>query len=196
MAGSIQDLTGGTVNLPDRLAIDTNVLATRLIRPPVLSTDYLVRLQRVRHLLAEMRRQRCAGFASPTVCRELLHAALRAKLVADLPTYAAVIGGKKSWELLFKARPNLIQGYEPSLRRLVSSLALIGVEVLQPDDLAPLPPNRRLEEALIDAMVRYQFDSSDAAILNELQSVGLDAIVTEDPDLRRAASDFDVYTWL
>jgi len=196
MAGNVYDLTGGTIRLPNRLAIDTNVLATRLVRPTVLSTDYLVRLQRVRRLLADMRQQQTSGFAPPTVCRELLHAALRAKLIADLPNFTALIGGKKSWELLFKARPSLIRAYEPSLRRLMSSLALIGVQVLQPADLAPLPQNRRLEEALVNAMVHYQLDPSDAAILIELRRAGLDAIVTEDPDLRRAATDFDIHTWL
>lgn len=79
---------------------------------------------------------------------------------------------------------------------MTRTLDLLDVTVLQPVDLAPLVYGRRLEHALLDFVVRFQQDTSDAAILLEMQRAGLDSIVSEDPDLRRAALDFDVYTWL
>jgi len=49
---------------------------------------------------------------------------------------------------------------------------------------------------LIDAVNRYFLDSNDASNLIEMQQAGIDAIVTKDADVRRAARDFRVYTWL
>ena len=68
--------------------------------------------------------------------------------------------------------------------------------VLQPEDLEPLPPGTRYEQALFDVVTRYQLTSNDASILLETQQAGITAIVTEDSDLWRAATNFDVYTWL
>ncbi len=45
-------------------------------------------------------------------------------------------------------------------------------------------------------MRRYRLDSGDAAILIEASRAGIDAVVSEDPDWRRASRDFDVHTWL
>lgn len=72
----------------------------------------------------------------------------------------------------------------------------MNLAVLQPQDLAPIPLGQRAEQLLIDAAITYRLDSNDASILIEMRQAGIDAIVTEDADLRRAARDFDVYTWL
>ena len=120
MAGRIVDLPAANVTLPKQLAIDTNVLTTRLLRPRIVSSDHLIRLRRVRRFFGELRDQDSLGFIPPTVFQELIHAAIRKKDVGELATQGHANGGKKS----------------------------------------------------------------------------LDAIVTEYPDLRRAATDFDVYTWL
>ena len=196
MAGKILDLADPNVTLPEQIAIDTNVLTTRLIRPRIVSSDHLARLRRVRRFFALLRNQDSLGFVPQTVFQELLHAAIRSKYVGDLAAHGHVIGGKKSWELLFKALPSLLYNYEPTLRRLIASLPILGTAVLQPDDLASLTSGQSFEDELIDIVLRYQLDSNDAAILLEMRRAGLDAIVTEDPDFRRAATDFDIYTWL
>lgn len=45
-------------------------------------------------------------------------------------------------------------------------------------------------------MNRYRVNSNDASILVEMRQARIDAIVTEDADVRRAATDFQVYTSL
>ena len=97
---------------------------------------------------------------------------------------------------MFKAKPQLLVGYARSFGRFDLNFARMGLIVIQPDELAPLKPGERLEEQLIQYVARYRLETFDAAILLEARRAGLDAIVTEDPDLRRAATDFDVYTWL
>ena len=143
-----------------------------------------------------MRIQRALGFVTPTAFQEFLHVAITAKYSKDLATHASAIGGRKSWELLFKARPDLLTGYVRSLRRLPILMTLADIAIAQPENLSLPIDGRRFEAALLDAIRRYQLDSNDAAILPEMRRAGLDAIVTEDPDLRRAATDVDVYTWL
>lgn len=64
--------------------------------------------------------------------------------------------------------------------------------VVQPDKLTPLPLGRRFEDMLV---VRFQLLSNNAAILMETRRAGPRALAAEDPDLVRAATEFDLYTW-
>jgi predicted nucleic acid-binding protein len=196
MPGRIVDLSDPSVVIPDRIAFDANVLVTRFITPKQITVDYAARRKRVRSFLTAMRTQRALGFVTPTVFQEFLHVAIKAKYSKDLATHASAIGGRKSWELLFKTRPDLLTGYVRSLRRLPILMTLADIAIAQPENLSLPIDGRRFEAALLDAVRRYQLDLNDAAILLEMRRAGLDAIVTEDPDLRRAATDFDVYTWL
>lgn len=143
-----------------------------------------------------MKRNDGDGIVVPTVFRELVHLAIRARFIRYLATYADSIGGKKGWELLFKARPDLLRQYAPMLLRLPTVLSSMRMTILQLTDMEPLAANERFETDLLAAVLKYQLSSSDASILNELRRAGIDSIVTEDPDLRRAAGDFNVYTWL
>ena len=196
VVGRVVDLAVPGLILPDRIAIDSNVLTTRFIPPSRVTASDASRRARVRAFFRALRAQAANGVVPSTVLMEFMHVAIKAKYTADLVTYASLIGGKKYWELLYKARPDLLRGYRPGLRRLLRLMRLAELVVLQPGDLAPLPLDHRLETDLIDAVDRYFLDTRDAAILIELQRAGVHAIVTEDPDLRRAATDFDIYTWL
>ena len=42
---------------------------------------------------------------------------------------------------------------------------------------------------------RYGVDTNDAVIRLEARRAGISAVATLDPDMRRAAADFDIYTW-
>ena len=193
--GKVVDLAAGAP-LPERFGLDSNVLATRFIPQTRVTASDAARRARVRAFFGACRTQGVTGFVPSIVLLEFIHVAIKAKYTADLTTYASTIGGKKYWELLYKARPDLLHGYRPGLRRLLRLMRLANLVVIQPSDLAPLPDDRRLEAELIDSVDRYLLDTRDAAILLEMRRAGLDAIVTEDPDLRRAATDFDIYTWL
>lgn len=87
MAGRIVDLADSNVTLPEQIAIDTNVLTTRLLRPRIVSSDHLIRLRRIRRFFGELRDQDSLGFIPPTVFQELIHAAIRTKYVGDLATH-------------------------------------------------------------------------------------------------------------
>lgn len=178
--------------LPERLGLDTNVLVTLLIQPKVVSAEQL----RVRAFFATMRTQQAVGAITSTTLHEFVHAAIRASYLADLSSHSSAIGGKRSWELLYKARPDLLRSYEARLRQLVATFPRLGIAVPQPNDLAPLPAGRRIEDLLIETVVQHQLLSNDAAILVELRRAGITSIASEDLDLRRGAPDFDVYTWL
>lgn len=196
MPGSVIDLAQPGIRLPDRLAIDANTLVTLLIAPRAITPDSVARRARVRRLFVERRAQRSIGLIPSTAFMEFIHVAIKMRYVAALPQYSALIGGKKNWELLFKAKPDLIGGYVTSFRRYEATFERLGLIVIQPHELMPLAAGERLERLLLDEIGRYYPDTRDAAILLEMRRAGLDAIVTEDPDLRRAAAEFDVYTWL
>jgi predicted nucleic acid-binding protein len=196
MAGSLIDLSQLGVSLPAQLAFDTNVIVSRFIPPRRVTPEHSQRRARVKALLSAMRSQHAVGFVTPTAFLEVVHIAIKGKYIRDLPTFAHVIGGKKSWDLLFKARPDLLGGYVRSIERLTTLMTLANIAVLQPQTVWASPASQRFEEAVVQSLRSYHLDSFDAEILLEARLAGIDAIVTEDPDLRRAANEFDVYTWL
>ncbi len=195
MPGSLFDLSDLAVELPARVAVDTNVLATRFFSPSAITPALALRRQRIAGLIRQMRRVRSAGVLMPTVYVEFIHLAIRSRYRRDLGVYASEIGGKKSWELLFKTRPDLLRAYEPYLRRFPDIFESMGMLVLQPEAFAS-SSSTRYETALINVVLRHALDTSDASILLEMERAGITALVTEDADMTRAASEFDIYAWL
>ncbi len=181
---------------PSRYGVDTNVLATRLLPPSKITPFLADRRRRVGAFFTERLQAGTAGVASQTVFREFLHLAIRSKFMIELNDRHEITGRNRHWEALFKEQPELLARHSLYLRRLPAALASINVTVLQPEDLEPTPLGQRAERMLSDVVDRYRLNTNDASILIELRQAGIDAIVTEDADLRRAASDFQVYTWL
>ena len=102
---------------------------------------------------------------------------------------------RHGWEHLFKARSDLIRAFVAKLDQVRRLMEAANLLVLQPDDLGPISSGRTLDDELARTMERYELDSNDAAILVEARRAGVLAIASLDPDLRRAALDFDVYAW-
>jgi predicted nucleic acid-binding protein len=96
---------------------------------------------------------------------------------------------------LYKVKPELLDLFRPQLERLQHLLSAGDMQLLQPNDLAPLPEGTRWETELLRLIGHYRLDTSDAAILFDTQRAGITSITTLDADLRRAQRDFDVYTW-
>ncbi len=109
MSRSVFDLSQPGATLPERIALDANVLVTRFIAPSAVTPDYVVRRARVRTFFKQLRTQRSAGFVPFIAFAEFIHVAVKLRYKADLLRYSHEIGGKKSWELLFKARPDLLR---------------------------------------------------------------------------------------
>ena len=145
MSRSVIDLAQAGVVLPDRIAVDANVLVTRFIAPSAVTPAYVARRVRVRAFFKEMRTQRTAGLVPVTAFAEFIHVAIKVRYKADLQQFASAVGGRKSWEMLFKARPDLLEGYARDFGSFLRGFASVGVAVLQPDDVAPRRPTQRVE---------------------------------------------------
>lgn len=132
---------------------------------------------------------------------ELLHFAIRARYQSALLELREALAKARprqrrfGWIDLYKARPDILQTITDELEDLQRLLMLKGLVYVQPRDVLPLPDNQLLEYALLDHIRRYQLDTNDAAMLLEARRAGIMSIATLDSDIRRAAVDFDVYTW-
>ena len=198
MAGKVIDLTRPGVVIPDVVLLDTTVVVTGFValgRPPsAVSARSRVR---VAAFLATMAARRTLAFVAAASFLEVTHLILRTRFANDLPRYPNPASGRPfpSWTRLYKARPALVRRYAADVERLRRAIEVAGIEVLQPANLGPIASGRRFEEELIRLIRRYRLDSADAAILMEARRAGIDSVVSDDPDWRRAGRDFDVYTW-
>ena len=199
MAGRIIDLVGAGLRLPDAVLLDTSVVIPRFL--PKLRTpgpNLVLSQARVRALLADIAAQGAIAFVASTTFAELAHLVLRLRYDEDRFVYPNPATGRPfpSWKQLYKQRPGLARSYAASIEALRLALAAADILVLQANDLGPIASGRRFEQELIRLVRRYRLDSADVAILLEARRAGITTVVSEDPDWRRVASDFDVYTWL
>lgn len=118
------------------------------------------------------------------------------------PTYQAMLRGHYrrtggfAWLDLYKLNPAVLQEQQDYIRSLTTLLVLEDIAVLDQSDLALSSESQRIDSALPDMIVRFGLDSSDAMILLEAARAGIPGVVSFDRDMRRAVSDFDIYTWL
>lgn len=199
MAGSIVDLNRSGVRLPDAIVLDSSVVVPQFL--PLLRTPgpVLAASQaRVSSLLAAVASQGTLAFLTASSFTELAHLVLRKRFTDDLAVYPDPATGRAlpSWTRLYKQQPNLIRNYAGDIEALRLALEAVDIEILQPDDLDPIERGRRYERELIRLVRRYQLDTADVAILIEARRAGVESVVSEDPDWRRAARDFELYTWL
>jgi hypothetical protein len=134
--------------------------------------------------------------------KEVLHFAIKATYRSEIPNYLTGLGvafprqARYDWIDLYKIEPGILQGFHPDLTQLRRLMVAKHLLILQPEDLLRDPTGRSWEQALIDVIGLYGLDSSDASLLLEARKVSVFSIATLDPDLRRSAVDFDIYTWL
>ncbi len=140
---------------------------------------------------------------TPTVYSEVLHFYIKKNLQRKVRGNRAALSAQygtpiDTWMDLLKADSSLLRTLKPNLTDLRKALIVNNMVVVGPEDLDFLsfPPSRPYGDGLIDRIVRYGMDTSDVVITMEASSLGLDAIVSLDRDMRRARADFDVYTWL
>jgi predicted nucleic acid-binding protein len=196
MAGDEFALGRPETVVPLQNAVDTNTLATRLLPPSKITPHWVERRRRVSAFFAERAEAQATGLVPSTVFRELVHLAIRSRFLIEVNERPELPGRGGHWVALFKERPELLARHSTYLNRLPSVLATMNIAVLQPEDFGPFPAGTCSKQLLIDAVNRYFLDSNDASNLIEMQQAGIDAIVTKDADVRRAARDFRVYTWL
>ncbi|MBA2276159.1 MAG: PIN domain-containing protein [Chloroflexia bacterium] len=200
MPGRLVDLGRHGVQLPDSLIVDTSLVVAGLNFANRLPT--LPSTPRATRFFDLLRNQGSLGLLTSVVAQELFHVAIRELFRAEVANHHAALAEafptrrRFDWLDLFKVMPGLLDTFSPELERLRHVLALTGLKMLQPHDLAPLPSGHRFERELLRMVSHYRLDTNDAAILLDAQRAGVMSIATLDADLRRAQLDFDVYTWL
>lgn len=198
--GSVIDLALPVSRLPDRVAVDSNLIIPRLLSG--LHTPHPTTAVRVAQFFSLLGAGNSLALITPTVFSEVLHFAVTAKYRSEMgnhqPELVARFPAKRGfdWKDLYKINNEILQRFAPDLERFRRLLLATGIEFTQPHDLVPRADGRSFDEELVEMMGRYGLDSSDSAILWEAERAGVSAIVTLDRDLRRAAVDFDIYTWL
>lgn len=188
MAGSIVDLNRSVVRLPDAMLLDSSVIVPLFL--PILrrSGPVLAASQaRVSSFLAAAS-QGTLAFIAQSSFAELAHLVLRKRFTDDSAAHPDPTTGRPlpSWSRLYKQRPELTRRYADEIGAFRLALAAVEIEILQPDDLGPIGRGRRYEHELIRLVRRYRLDSTDAAVLMEAQRAGIESVVSEDPDWRRA----------
>jgi predicted nucleic acid-binding protein len=199
MAGKVIDLNDPKIVFPSLMLLDTSVIASGFV--PNLRTpgSFSARSRaQIASMLTAIRAQGSLVLIATTTWVELAHLVIRAGYQRDMATHPSPATGRPfpSWAGLYKQHPRLVRTYAADIERLRLVLVANDVEVLQPQDLGLIASGRRFEEELIRLVRRYRLDSADVAILLEARRAGITSVFSEDPDWRRAARDFEVYTWL
>lgn len=206
MAGSILDLAFPGILLPLTIIVDSNLIVARFLRS-YYHTPHHLEAERAAQFFRLLGSTNCVGLVTSTVANEVFHLALKARYRFELPKYQAALSAyappqpgrqrtrKFAWLDLYKLTPTIAQDLEDDLLALRRRLLETGLLFVQPNDLAPLPLDRTIEEETISLITRYGLDSNDAAILSDARRLRVPAIATLDRDLQRAQADFDIYTW-
>lgn len=203
MAGRLLDLADPATVLPDRIVIDSSITIDWLVAVTQLAAGAIPTpgQRRAVGLFDTLQTNSAVGLVTSTSFNEVFHFVVKAHFRAALPHHQSDLQRRYSnvrrhcWEHLYKARSDLLKQFAPEFERVRQLLIAGGLLFLQSGDLDDLPAGRSRDEAMLGTMTRYELDTSDASILLEAQQAGVPRLATADPDLRRAALDFDVYTW-
>lgn len=197
--GSVIDLARPDVQLPDEVVVDSNVIAMRLLGAYHPSESAAV--VRAEGFFRSLIAASGVGIVTPTVFVETLHVAIKGKYRSELANHGTALAARYGprrrydWLALYTLDAGIAQAFVADLDRMRRQLAANNLIFLAPDDLGPIPSGLPFDAELVRPIGRYGLDTSDTAILLEARRAGLSAIVSLDPDMRRAGIDFDVYTW-
>lgn len=200
MTGRLVDLSEPGEPFPDTIVLDSNVVVTWM-------EQFHSRRQRreLFQAIAFFRRMRQAGrqaILTPTAYGEVIHAAIKVMYVRERVSQRAALTahygrlGGFSWLNLYKIDPTILQAQADVLEEWRERLLAGSIVLLDPSDLGPIPSGQRYDRELLDLVVRYGLDTSDATILLEAMRIGVHSLVSFDRDMQRAVADFDIYTWL
>lgn len=199
MPGRIIDLAHSAEEITGPVVLDSNIVVARWLA--LYEPAHARNVERAAALIRHLRTSGTRAILTPTGYKEVIHSAVRAIYRESRAAFRAKLQmhygreGGFSWLDLYKLDPSILQQRSGLLQTLKSYLLLERVSVLDPGDLVTGSGSQHFEDELLDLIVRYGLDSSDAMILLEAKRVGVYRIVSLDADLKRAAVDFDIYTW-
>lgn len=204
MPGSLVDLSQADSRYPSTAVLDTNVLVIHFLTRH--DPKQHARAQLIHPMFQQITAGNVTGCVTSHTIRELLHKFIIMKLEQELRTNRATHEpylkqrwpnlSNFSWRHLIKAQSRLLRSYAADMDRLCQLMIASGVVLLQPGDITPWMDPHTMEQELVRYIKKYRLDTTDAAILIEARGAGINSIVTMDGDLKRARSDFHIYTWL
>lgn len=184
--------------LPDRIVLDANVMIECVVGAfqPSRSKQGDQALQ----FLRELDESGITAIAPPTAYSEFIHTMIRFRYERELRERRDEISTRygtriSSWTALYKRDGSILRHHVLELERMRAALAANRINVVSPNELAPLAVDQQFDQELIRMIGRYGLDTSDCLILMEAARLGVRSVVTMDRDLLRAQSDFDIYTW-
>lgn len=201
MSDRLVDLNQPGTVLPQVIAADSNVVITWLES----SSPRFARLREVGQVVALFHTAQTQGISivlTPFAFSEVVHSSVKALYGRARVQYQSRLQSHYgrpagfSWLDLYKIEPDVLRQNQLVLEQLRAHLQAARVVLPDLGDFASLPSARTFTLDLVRLVGRFGLDTYDAAILIEAKRLGIDAIVSFDRDMRRAAADFDVYTWL
>ena len=200
MSGRVIDLSTEDVSWPDPIIVDSNLVIANFQHFFPRQDHH--RVDRATTFFRRLLTNSQQGVLTPTAYSEVLHIAVknvyeqlyRGNRATLRQQYGAQIDG---WQDLYKQDPTPLRELAHNLYELRKSLLAYNVVIIEPDDLgfSPGSNSEQPEDRLIERMIRYGLDSSDAMITLEASRLGIEAIVSMDRDMLRAVIDFDIYIW-
>lgn len=203
MAGNVFDISrhGFPRSIP--IVADSNVVIARLLASdPFYESQNRRNAKHAAVFFDALQESGQQILLTPTGYSEVIHAAIKSIYQRARSTRRAELaerygrGGSFTWLDLYKIAPAVLQEQSDLFDEWRQRLVATNIVLLDPTDLGPIPSGQRYDRELLDLVVRYGLDTSDATILMEATRVGVHSIVSLDRDMQRAVADFDVYTWL
>lgn len=152
---SISDLLSGhfsATRLPDPIVLDANVVAECVVDAFLRSR--LKPGDQAQQFISELDDRGITAIVPPTACSEFLHTMIRLRYERELrerredliKRYGTRIS---SWTALYKRDSSVLRHDVLELERLRAALAANGIDVVSPNELAPLPADRPFDQELI-----------------------------------------------
>ena len=200
MAGRVVDLTSSGISISEPVIVDSNVVIAWQVA--AFQGDQSLSALQAATFIQTLRTGDQQAVLTPTAYSEVVHATIKAifqRSRADYRLALTVRYGRRggfSWRDLYKLDPTILQQQASALEEFRQRLLAANLALLDQSDLGPVPSGQRYDRELLDRIVRYGLDTSDATILMEAMRIGIQSIVSLDRDMQCAVADFDVYTWL
>ncbi|MBA2277795.1 MAG: hypothetical protein H0W06_08525 [Chloroflexia bacterium] len=200
MTGRVVDLITPNILLPSPFVVDSNVVIARMLASHQSQLPH--NIARAAAFFDSLQTTGQQALLTPTAYSEVIHAAIkaiyqraRASHRSELTAHYGRHGGF-SWLDLHKLDPTILQAQADVLEEWRRQLVAANIALVDRSDLGPIPSGQRYDRELLDLVVRYGLDTSDATILMEATRIGVHSLVSFDRDMRRAVANFDIYTWL
>jgi predicted nucleic acid-binding protein len=198
--GDIVDLGIQGVLIPDVVIVDSNLIIAHLLSN--VHSPFPHVKARADQFFRMLRSIDGIGIVTSPSLNETLHFAIKSMYRVAIDNHRAMLRqaypqkSRFDWIDLYKQAPGLLRAYRTDLLDFCQYMTANNLYVLQPDDVAQEIVGDTLEERLVGTIGQYGLDSYDAAMLLEARHAGITSIASLGADLQRAATDFDIYTWL